>query len=270
MDRKTAQAKRIQMLSEGLCVIPDILSEDFLQELRRETDCLNATLEHHPDAKYQGTHINVSFEDNEIMRRLAEWQPAQQALEELGFGDFSADGKVLILTKEPYGPALYWHQDWSMWDNPLSCSPWPQKIFASYYLEKTRVENGCLKIIPGTHLKRIPLHDQMVPAHEQGARFIAEEHSLMFSDHPDQVDVCSNPGDMVLADARVLHAAYKNQTAERRNMLLVWHSRPATVPQHWEDQVPAVIAECDLEATWSSNHKRNRIPGKYLGMGHSA
>ena len=266
MTREKARTKREQMLRDGYCVIPDILSDDFLEELRRETDRLNDTMEHHPDTKFQGTHIGIRYEDHEMMRRLSEWQPARQALKELGFGDFRPGTGLIILTKEPYGPALYWHQDWMRWNDPLSCSPWPQTVFVSYYLEETRVENGCLKIIPGTHLKRIPLHDQMVTAHEQGARFIEEDHPVMFSDHPDQVNVCSKPGEMVLADARVLHSAYKNQTGESRNLLLLWHNRPETVPAYWEGRVPSVIEDRDPEATYEGT----RIPGEYLGMGQGA
>ena len=43
---------------------------------------------------------------------LSDWPPTRRALEELGFGDFQHGDHLLILTKVPYGPALYWHQDW--------------------------------------------------------------------------------------------------------------------------------------------------------------
>jgi hypothetical protein len=260
MTTETAQEIREQMLRDGFCVIPGILDQEFVQELRGETDRLNNTVEHHPDARYQGTHVGVKYEENEYMRQLSEWPPARQALGKIGFGDFKRTDGLIILTKEPYGPALYWHQDWSRWNDPLSCSPWPQQIFLSYYLEETQIENGCLKVIPGTHLERIPLHDNMVTAHEQGARFIEDDHPVMFSDHPDQVNVFSKPGDLVLADARVLHSACKNQTGESRNLILLWHNRPETVPEYWESEVPSVIKDRAPEASY----ERTRIPGEYL------
>ena len=260
MTPEMARERREQMLRDGYCVIPDILSPEFLLELGQESDRLNDTMEHHPDTKYQGTHLGIRYEDNAIMQRLAEWQPARQALEQMGFGDFKHGGGLIVLTKEPYAPALYWHQDWGQWNDPLSCTPWPQKIFLSYYLEETRIENGCLKVIPGSHLKRIPLHDQLVTAHEQGARFIEENHPIMFSHHPDQVDVLTKAGSLVLGDARVLHAARKNQTDQRRNLLLLWHSRPKTVPDYWEGEIPLMFVEDDPETTYPSS----RIPGQYL------
>ena len=260
MTPKTAREKREQMLRDGYCVIPDILPEEFLEELRRETDRLNDTREHHPDTRYQGTHIGVDFADHPLYRRLGDWRPARRALEELGFGDFRHQDRLLILTKVPHGPALYWHQDWSRWNDPLSLTPWPQKIFVSYYLEDTSIENGCLKVIPGTHLKRVPLHDQLVTAHEQGARFIEENHPIMFSDHPDQVDLPSKAGSLVLADGRMLHSAYRNQTDERRDLLLVWHHRPETVPAWWDYDVPRELAERDPRAEYEAT----RIPGIHL------
>ena len=257
---EVARQTREQMIRDGFCVVPDVLTGAFVAELREETARLNATEQHHPDTRYQGTHLGIKFADNPIMRRLAEWQPARRALEELGFGDFAHMEGMIVLTKPARGPALYWHQDWMRWNDPLSCTPWPQTVFVSYYLEGTSVENGCLKIIPGTHLKRIPLHDQLVTAHEQGARFIEEDHPVMFGDHPDQVNVEVGPRDLVIADARVLHAAYKNQTDGPRDLLLLWHRRPETVPDYWQGDVPRAIADRDPDAEYEAT----RIPGKLL------
>ena len=260
MTPEFALEKRDQMLRDGYCVVPDILTLEFVQELIEETDYLNDTMEHHPDTKYQGTHLGIKYENNRLYRRLVEWSPARAALEAMGFGDFQDNGTLLVLTKEPYAPALYWHQDWMRWNDPLSCTPWPQIMFVSYYLQDTCVENGCLKVIPGTHLKRIPLHDQMVTAHEQGARFIEEDHPVMFSNHPDQVDLPSKTGAMVLADARVLHAAYRNQTNNRRDLLLLWHSRPEPVPNYWNSELPQVVAQRDSNAEYNGT----RVPSDYL------
>ena len=248
------------MNRDGFCVIDDVLSDGFVNDLAEESDRLNDTMEHHPDTRYQGTHLGIPYEENSVMRKLRDWGPSVQALEGLGFGDFEPGKGLLILTKEPLAPALYWHQDWMRWNDPLSCSPWPQTMFLSYYLEDTTIENGCLKVIPGTHHERISLHDQLVPAHEQGARFIEEDHPVMFSDHPDQVDVCVNARSLVLADARVLHSAYSNQTNGRRNLLLLWHSRPNTIPANWDRDIPKVILDRDPDR----DYPMSRVPGEFL------
>ena len=261
MTPEEAQEKRTQMERDGFCVIDDILSDDFLQELRVEAEALMEDWVMPIDFKYQGQHVTTRGEDNSTIQQLLDWPPTRRALEAMDYGDFTSTGGIILLTKDPGEPALYWHQDWMQWNDPLSTSPWPQIIFVSYYLQDTSIENGCLKVIPGTHRKRIALHDQMIPAHEQGARFIAEDHPVMFSDHPDQVDVCVKAGSLVLADARVLHAAYHNRTDQRRTLVLAWHRRPQTVPAYWGNRaIPEAIAQRDAAAEYEGS----RIPGKYL------
>lgn len=260
MTPEVALAKRKQMLHDGYCVIDDILTAEFLQELRDESERLIAGHVQPDDVIYQGQHVNVRGEENLHIQKLLEWQPSRDALEQIGFGDFTTSGGIIILTKDPGAPALYWHQDWMRWNDPLSCAPWPQTIFLNYYLTDTTPENGCLKVIPGTHRKRVPLHDILVPAHEQGARFIEENHPVMFSDYPDQVDICVKAGSLVLADARILHSAYKNYTDVRRTLILAWHSRPNTVPDYWEDEIPEPVVKRDADA----NYPMSRIPGEYL------
>lgn len=260
MTPQQAEEKRHQMLQDGYCVVDGVLTDDFLQELRDETERLMEDWVRPEEFKYQGQHVVTHGKDNAVIQRLLDWPASRRALEELGLGDFASHGNVILLTKDPGEPALYWHQDWMQWNDPMSLSPWPQVIFLSYYLQDTSVENGCLKVIPGTHRKRIALHDQMVPAHEQGARFIPEDHPVMFSDHPDQIEVCVRAGSLVLADARLLHAAYRNQTDQRRTLVLAWHRRPDTVPDDWQDDIPEPIAQRDPEAAYPGS----RIPGKFL------
>ena len=70
----------------------------------------------------------------------------------------------------------------------------------------------------------------------------------------------SKAGDLVLGDARVLHGARKNQTDQRRNLLLLWHNRPETVPDYWEDEIPKLIQNRDSEASYTGT----RIPRNLL------
>lgn len=261
MTPETALEKREQMLRDGYCIIEEVVTEEFLEEMRQETERLIASHQEPPDLVYQGQHIGVKREENAVIHKLLSWQPSYRALEELGFGDFKTLGGIIILTKEPNGPPLYWHQDWMQWNDPLCTTPWPQSIFLNYYLSDTSVENGCLKVIPGTHHKRIDLHDQLVPAHEQGARFIQENHPIMFSDHPDQVYVPVKAGSLVLGDARILHSAGRNYTDERRTLVLAWHRRPSdTVPDYWDGEIPEAIANRDPNAEYEGS----RIPREYL------
>ena len=66
--------------------------------------------------------------------------------------------KAVIISKPPGGPLLYWHQDCMMWQDPRAYSDVSPMIFLMYYLEDTSRHNGCLRVLPGSHRRRHPLH----------------------------------------------------------------------------------------------------------------
>ena len=260
MTPDVALEKRNQLIKDGYCVVDNVLTPDFLEELRRESDRMLDAVEHPPHWKYQGSDIHVKGTDESVIHRLIHWEPTRNAMEELGLGDFKSSGGFIILSKPPGGPPLYWHQDWMGWNDPISTAPWPQYLFLSYYLIDTSLENGCFRIIPGSHLKRLPLHERLVQAHAQGGYYVDEDDPDMFCDHPDAIDLPVKAGSLVIAEGRVLHAARGNQSDQRRTLLLGWHNRPTTTPDYWTADVPEVIKNRDPNVQYEAT----RAPGEYL------
>jgi len=80
--------------------------------------------------------------------------------------------------------------------------------------------------------------------------------------HPDAVDLPVKAGDLVLNDARLLHAARANNTDRRRTLVLQWHSLFdfPNPPSWWTGEIPDEILKADPNATFQPT----RIPGKYL------
>ena len=153
---ESATDARHQMLRDGYCVVPDVLTDTFVTELRDETARLNATLEHHPDTRYQGTHLGIKYADNPIMRRLAEWQPARDALSAMGFSDFQAVDGLLVADQASPRPGALLASGLDALERSAQLHPWPLTIFLSYYLRGATVENGCLKLIPGVPSETSP------------------------------------------------------------------------------------------------------------------
>ena len=261
MTGEQALKKREKLTTEGFCILEDVLTDEFLNELRAETDRLLDGVTHPPEWKYQGSDLHVRGSENPVIDRLVRWQPAFDALDTMGLGDFKSNGGFIILSKPPGGPPLYWHQDWMDWNDPISLAPWPQYLFLSYYLVDTDLRNGCFQIIPGSHRKRLALHDKLDAPHQESAYNADPNDQAMFTDHPNAVDVPVKAGSLVLGEGRCLHAARANQSESRRTLLLGWHERPRdTVPDYWTDPVPREITERDPDA----NFPRTRIPGAYL------
>lgn len=270
---------REKLTEDGFCVVGQVLSHDFLDELRRETDRLLDTTTSRQELltpraraansglQYQGSDLHLRREDGELIDRLINWQPAIDALLAMGLDDFESHGSFILLSKPPGGPRLYWHHDWMDWNDPISLAPWPQKIFLSYYLHDTLGNNGCFQIIPGSHRKRIDLHDELERAQQDSdeatnIHFLEhDERSVEFREHPNQVDVPVKAGDLVIGEARALHAARANSSDTRRSLLLGWFERPRdTVPGYWQHAVPKEILKRNNDVAFRT--KRN--PGRYL------
>ena len=252
--------KREQLIRDGYCVLDNILTEDFLEELRGESDRLLDAVEHPPKWQYQGSDLHINGKDNSIIQKLIDWQPTRDAMHTLGLTDFKSHGGFILLSKPANGPPLYWHQDWMNWNDPISLAPWPQVLFFSYYMVDTTLENGCFRLIPGTHKKRIPLHDQVEIAHQETAYFADVNDPVMFGDHPGTIDVPAEAGSLVIGEGRVLHAARANKSNNRRTLLLGWHARPNTTPDYWREEVPEPIVKRPKNKVYEGT----RVPGKYL------
>lgn len=270
MEMASIKLARYNLLNEGYCVLDGHLPAGTLKELRDWSDRWISNTEHIPQWKYQGSDIKITGTRKRRTRDAHMPSDAmvdfliehpQQILDELGLGDFRSGGHFQIISKPPSAPALYWHQDWARWDDPISMSPWPQQVFLNWYLTDTMVENGCLRVIPGSHLRRLDLHSHLIQPHEGGGYHISETNEWMFHDHPDAIDVPIQAGDLLIADARLLHGTHPNQSDKRRTVLLGWFfRRNHDVPTYWVGDVPQEILERDPDTPFVFN----RQPGKYL------
>jgi len=278
LDSVDFERKREQLVRDGFCVVPGVLTGSLLERWRAYSDGVLDRTKSNPDTKYQGSdfHINSRrrHERGEYHRpdqglwtplvdELVDLPAAADACVRLGLEGGRADDTVLILSKPAHGPALYWHQDLMEWNHPSAGLPWPTRVFLSYYLVDTSVENGCLRAIPGSHRKRHALHDILPAAHGPEIQALDTSHPV-FMDHADAVDLPVNAGDLVINDARVLHAAHANKTAARRTLLLQWHTifPWPVVPSWWKGEIPeTIVRAAELEKEFPPT----RIPGKYLG-----
>ena len=261
---------RKQLLKDGFCLVDGRLPDGSIERLRDWSDEWLNRSEHPPHWKYQGSDVKLNgvrnhskrspqFPHDELVDFLIE-HPAP-IMSGLGIGDLKSGGVFQIISKPPKAPALYWHQDWARWDDPISMSPWPQQVFLNWYLNNTSIQNGCIRVIPGSHLRRLELHDHLVQAHEAGGYDIEETNEWMFIDHPAAIDVPVKAGQLMIGDARLLHGTHPNLSTERRTVLLGWYYRRSNeIPKDWRGAVPGEIIRRDPELPF----KFNRTPGKYL------
>jgi hypothetical protein len=228
-----------------------------------------------------GSLIHCEFDDPAFADLIA-WPQSLQLLEAMGFEDVRWMSFFLI-NKPPHGKALWWHQDWFLWDDPISAQPAPTQIFLSYYIEDTTEQNGCLRVIPGTHHRRHEIHDRLL-SHGDIGNSLPEGH-WMLDDVPGALNVPVKAGSLAMLDARVLHGARANQTDHHRPLLLGWYllnfgrmsqslrqtfslrfaKDSFTPPRWWEgdagDKVKPLLVDLPTEG---ESLKSNRVPGEFL------
>lgn len=279
---KEAQEKINQLTDEGYCIIDDILNESILSDLKLATARIIETEDKYTKSQknFGGLIIDCPFRDPNFARLLA-WQPTFDLLHIMGIDDVRWMGNLFLINKPPFSPRLYWHQDWLWWDEPVSSERKPMQVFLNYYLEETTTENGCLRVIPGSHLRRNALHDKLPVAHDVTTKAFPPDH-LIFEDVSDAVNVPTQKGSVVMGDARLLHSTNANNTPHQRTLLLGWFlfdydKYPSSIkeayaksyysktPNWWKgnfgDPLKTLVVD---EATGCPSTKVNRSPGIYL------
>ncbi|MGI9436597.1 MAG: phytanoyl-CoA dioxygenase family protein, partial [Geminicoccaceae bacterium] len=147
-----------QLLEDGYCVIKGVLEPALLQDLRKlsSTALEAASSEHRTQNCSQGSLINIA--DYPGYAPLIGHGGAREVWARFSAAD-PRFGSGYLISKPPAGPPLFWHQDWWGWDDPISYTDEIAQVFFMYYLTDTTKENGCLRVLPGSHRRRHALHD---------------------------------------------------------------------------------------------------------------
>ncbi len=216
-----APSTRLELLQrDGFCRIPRVLDAALLARLQEFSRARVAALDetHLNNQRATGTMI-----DSIDMPEFAELFAHPGALKELsamGLEDVKF-WKANLISKPPHSPRNYWHNDCIMWHDPRSYSSMPPMIFLMYYLVDTCRENGCLRVLPGTHRRRHPLHE-MGEAHVGYINRMDQPDDPRFGDFDGEIDVPVTAGDLLIGDARLFHATHANTSDAWRPVITIW------------------------------------------------
>jgi ectoine hydroxylase-related dioxygenase (phytanoyl-CoA dioxygenase family) len=230
-DDDYCKEKARQYVEDGFCVIEQVLSADELERIR--TACLThlASL---PAAHRQKQVSTGSMVDVSQVPHMAELVTHRRALDvygRMGYRDVRFTSGYLI-SKPPQSPPLFWHHDWMGWAHPISYEKGPLQSFFMYYLVDTTVENGCLRVIPRTHIEEHPLHEQLRHAHAPDLSQAKDLAAPEFQSYPGEVSVCVKAGDLVIGDSRILHASHPNTSEHERPVITLWmHPNFSSMPE---------------------------------------
>ncbi|NGM86268.1 phytanoyl-CoA dioxygenase [Parapusillimonas sp. SGNA-6] len=118
----------------------------------------------------------------------------------------------VFFIKEPHDPAyVSWHQDSTYWG--LSE---PDVVTAWVALSPSHHDNGCLRVIPGTHVLDQVEHVENLEMRDENNLLTRGQEIAVKVDEAAAVELPLQPGDMSLHHIRLFHNSQPNQSAERR------------------------------------------------------
>ena len=252
---------RRRLVEDGYCHVPGVLEPAFLESVQALAAETLATVdaEHRAQWKSQGSLIALA--DHPLFATLITYPGLRAMFDGLGLhGTRFSSGYVI--SKPPGGPALFWHQDWWGWRHPISRTARIAQIALFLYLTDTTRENGCLRVIPGSHRRPHPLHD-VIDAHDPALATVENPDDPAYASHPDEVDVPVTAGDVVVVDARLVHGAHPNRSVrERTNITLWWHPHYAELPDEIRARIWTIVERegVDTDAAAESALRPHRWP----------
>ena len=254
-------AARRQLVEEGYCHLPGVFDPSFLASVQAMAAAALGTIgaKHRTQWKSQGSLIALA--DHPPFAALIAWPGLQAMFDRFGFDDTRFTSGYII-SKPPGGPALFWHQDWWGWRHPISRTDRIAQIALFLYLTDTTRENGCLRVIPGSHRRPHPLHD-VIDAHDPALATVENPGAPAYASHPDEVDVPVSAGDVVVADARLVHGAHPNRSGrERTNITLWWHPHYADLPPEIRARLWTIVEreEVDTDVAGDEALRPDRWP----------
>lgn len=253
-----------QFANDGYCLLPGLLAPDAV-ECAREAVCEVIAKPHGETCERPNNTLVPLRWDDEIVALVT--GDGRRLAESVGADDLRLISGYISI-KTPKSPPLWWHQDWWCWDHPVSYHPAAAQVALLCYLCDTDSRNGALRVLPGSHLRSVPLHAVLPEAHADDAAALDPAHPSM-TDHEGQVTLDLAAGDAAVIDYRLLHGTHANDSDRRRDCVLVsfapnWRSLPSDIRGHLI-QHPALPIDAEEQA--SSMALRGLLPS-FDGIRH--
>jgi len=187
-------------------------------------------LELEAEVRYEGAPASLDAPGGRTVRRLlraysrhkefAEWaldiEVAGALTQLLGPEvELSQAHHNCVMTKAPsHSSSTGWHRDVRYWSFQR-----PELVSTWLALNRERDDNGCLKVLPGSHLMKF------APRQLDEAQFLRTDAADNAALLALQVAVELDPGDVLFFDARIFHAAGRNTTSETKfSVVFTYHA----------------------------------------------
>lgn len=205
---KTSPDLRRRYEQDGYVIVRDAIDPTLVQEARSHIEWL---LRQNPDTQPEKLDKELMTDDPFWVRLVADERLLDIAEQFVGpnIGLFASH----YIAKPPYkGQAVLWHQDGSYW--PLE----PMEVITFWLaVDDSTPENGCLRVIPGTHA----LDLQETKSRTDVKNVLESSIDDAFVDESEAVDLVLRPGDISIHHPNIIHGSNANTSPHWRRGLTI-------------------------------------------------
>lgn len=193
---------------EGYLVFPDVLDANLMKEAQAHISWL---INKNPDLRPEQLHTNLIHNDPFWLRLVSDDRMLDIAQSFIG-PDIALFASHYICKPAFTGQPVLWHQDGSYW--PLE----PMKVITLWLaVDDSTVENGCLRVIPGTHNLTL----QEMKGSFDVENVLSSEIEKKFVDESKAVDLVLKSGSVSIHHPNIIHGSKANLSPNRRAGLTI-------------------------------------------------
>ncbi len=188
----------------GYVIIPNLFKRNEVQDLKMEcVDILASVKAETGHVAGHGVHVGLAARSTVFQNAVCD-QRLLDILEKILSPDIEFLSDKVVFKNDSMTFASPWHQDWHYWHGAHKYSIWVA-------LDDATVENGCLKLFPGSHKSTIVHDGDASDGHGFGNRLRPES-----VDENLAITAELEAGGAVFFHDLTLHASYPNLSGEER------------------------------------------------------
>jgi len=206
-----------QIAENGFAIVRKALDAELVAEARAHVDWL---LARNPGRRAEQLSHELITRDAFWLRLVSDDRLLDLAEQFLG-PDISLFASHYIAKPPRVGKAVPWHQDGSYW--PLD----PMEVVTIWLAaDGADRENGCMRVIPGSHNDALMRKSDYVVQQEEMAFEVAMPPELV--DESKSVDIELEPGDVELHHPNIVHGSWANRSGRWRRGLTIRYMATST------------------------------------------
>ncbi len=216
---------RDQLRDKGYCVIKNALNSNQISEISMISRSIVSQISSETRELQKGLGSIIPIENHENVVKFWHKNFPIRFIEMIVKGKLDIIYGVIFSKPMNSGPT-FWHQDALYWDQEEAYTDQIIQINILVYLCDTNSSTGSLRIIPGSHRYKNPIHLEwinMLNRHENNLSKVINilreseaKEAWSLNSKEDMEELSSKAGDLIILDSRLLHGTFSNEMLNER------------------------------------------------------